>query len=121
FVKLDQRKEVQSKMKHILKPSRTISQQAITIWKSQYVISHICTLLLLCSLLLVAHYFNWYLWIIVVLYISIVITICKMIYMVVIYPSLLQKSWTYQMVEAFIQERHGVLHSHHTVIPTSHV
>src|SRR5699024_3174669 len=61
------------------------------------------------------------LWIIIVLYISIVITICKMIYMVVIYPSLLQTSWTYQMDEAFIQERHGVLHSHHIVIPTSHV
>lgn len=44
-----------------------------------------------------------------------------MIYMVVIYPSLLQKSWTYQIDEAFIQERHGVLHLHHTVIPTSHV
>jgi len=108
-------------MKNILEPNQTISQEAITIWKRQYIISHISTLLLLCSLLLVAHYFNWYLWSIIALYISIVIMVVKTIYMTTIYPSLLQKSWRYQIDEVFIQEWHGVFHLHHTVIPTDKV
>jgi len=108
-------------MRNILEPNQTISLKAITIWKIQYMISHISTLLLLCSFLLVAHYFNWDLWAIIVLYISIAMMICKTIYMTMIHPSSLQKSWGYQIDEAFVQARHGVLHIHHTVIPTDKV
>lgn len=104
-------------MENITEPTQTISPKVISVWRFQYMKSHISILLILCTLLFVAHYFHWYTWIILALYVVTAAIFIKMIYKLTIYPQLLQKSWRYQIDKDYIQISYGVFHLRRTMVP----
>ncbi|TDL31075.1 hypothetical protein E2R51_14865 [Jeotgalibacillus sp. S-D1] len=105
----------------IPEPSRPISAKIVDIWRWTNTIGHSVTLLILGVLLYFDHHNNWVSWIDNVLYILIGLFIISAVYSIFIEPSILQKSWRYEISEEFVQLKHGRFNQYHTLIPMTKV
>lgn len=108
-------------MKQIPIPTERISPKAITVWRIQDLIFYSFTLLLFSALLFLTHYYHWFDWIRILLLITIGIIILQTVYKLSLHPILLQKTWRYSINMDYVQIRHGIFHTFHTIIPMSRI
>lgn len=108
-------------MQQIPEPTQKISPKAITVWRIGDAFSAFITLLILFSLLFAQHYFDWYNWIGMILYLLIGYVFLRSIYKLTIKPIYLQRTWRYEIDEDHIQMKHGFFHKYHLLVPMSRV
>jgi|SRR5699024_772905 len=108
-------------MQHIPEPTQKISPKAITVWRISSAFSAMITLIVLLSLLFASHYFDWYNWVSIVLYLLIGYVILQSIYKLAVHPVYLQRTWRYEIDEGHIQMKHGFFHRYHLIVPMSRV
>ncbi|GGB55662.1 PH domain-containing protein [Virgibacillus dakarensis] len=108
-------------MNIINEPDNHISQDAVTVWRISNSIGEGIALIVLAGLLWAGYYFDWYHWIIIVLWVLIVLTPISAIWSVFMEPLLLQKYWRYGINEEFVQLKHGILNEEHIIIPMTKV
>ncbi|WP_203333606.1 PH domain-containing protein [Planococcus beigongshangi] len=109
-------------MEYILKePERQISTKIIKIWRTTNTIGHGSFLLVFGALLAASHYWDWYNWVNITLYILIGITVLSAIFSIFFEPVFIQRTWRYDVDENFIQLKHGRWNVEHTIIPMAKI
>lgn len=106
---------------HINEPLQRISPKATTMWKMSNTIGHGITLLILAILLYMEIAFSWRDWIGWILYIVTVLIMISAVYSILIEPSILQRTWRYEVDDEHIQLKHGAFTQTHTLIPITKV
>lgn len=108
-------------MYDIPEPTQEISPKAIAVWRIRDAFSKGITILILGAILFATHFFNWYEWIALILYMLIAYTLLKGIYQLTIKPVYLQRTWRYDIDPDFIQIKSGFLYRQHAIVPMSRV
>ena len=109
-------------MDYILnEPERKISPKIIPIWRVTNTIGHGAFLLGFSALLAASHYWDWYNWINITLYVLIGITVLSAIFSIFIEPVFVQRTWRYDVDENFIQLKHGRCNVEHKIIPMAKI
>ncbi|KGA95715.1 hypothetical protein AJ85_01720 [Alkalihalobacillus alcalophilus ATCC 27647 = CGMCC 1.3604] len=104
-------------LERIQDPSQKISPDAVKVWRISALVQHIISILVLAIILFLQQYFEWFDWIGYVAIGLLVIDVLYGIFAVFIRPTLLQRTWRYEVDEDFIQLKFGVLTKRHYIIP----
>lgn len=108
-------------MDMINEPENCISKDAIHVWRISNIIGHFIGLILLGGLLWASMTFDWYRWVIIILWSLIALDLLSTIWSIFLEPILLHKYWRYGVNAEFIQLKHGNLNETHIVIPMTKV
>ncbi|SET96329.1 hypothetical protein SAMN05421676_11284 [Salinibacillus kushneri] len=108
-------------MDSISEPENTISKDAIKVWRLSHIIEESIGLLIVIGLLTAGILFNWYQWVIIILWILAALTPLSAIWSILIRPIYLQKQWRFGVNEEFIQLKHGIFKQKHSIIPMTKV
>ncbi|MEK3890544.1 PH domain-containing protein [Bacillus sp. FSL K6-3431] len=105
----------------ITRPNRKISIVATKVWRLSNLIGHVTTLLILSILLYLDYHFSWVNWVGIILMLLTGLIGLSAIWSIVFEPILLQRSWRYDVDEAFVKLKHGSWTEEHVLIPMEKV
>lgn len=102
-------------------PNERISPRAVSMWRVSRTIGHVVFLLLLAVLTGMDMAWNWWDWVGWVLYALLGLTAVSGVLSIAIEPSILQRTWRYDVSEEYVQLKHGVLTRVHVLVPMTKV
>jgi len=102
-------------------PNERISPRAVSMWRVSRTIGHAVCLLLLAVLTGMDTAWNWWGWVGWVLYSLIGLTALSGVLSIAIEPTMLQRTWRYDVSEEYVQLKHGVLTRVHVLVPMTKV
>lgn len=102
-------------------PNERISPRAVSMWRVSRTIGHAVFLLLLAVLTGMDMAWNWWDWVGWVLYSLIGLAAVSGILFIAIEPTMLQRTWRYNVSEEYVQLKHGVLTRVHVLVPMTKV
>lgn len=108
-------------MDTISEPKNRISSDAVIVWRISNIIGHIIIIIVTIGLLWAGMFYDWYQWVIIVLWIIVGFDLLSTIWSIFIEPVLLQKYWRYGINSEFVQLKHGILNETHIIIPTTKI
>lgn len=109
------------RMESIYEPTSRISKQAIKVWRLSNLITDVIGIIIIGALLWAGIYFDWFQWIITILWILLGVAPLFSIWSVFFEPSLLYKYWRYGMDEEYVRLKYGIFNRKHTVIPMTKI
>ncbi|MCI2255160.1 PH domain-containing protein [Domibacillus sp. PGB-M46] len=106
---------------NIKAPSKSISPQAVKMWRLSRAIGHAAAFFLISALLAMDAAWGWWSWIGWLLYGSAGFTLLSAVFTIGIEPSILQRTWRYEVSEEYVQLKHGALTRVHVLVPMAKV
>lgn len=100
---------------------QNISKRAINVWRLSNILVEGIIYVILIGLLWTSNYFDWYQWITIILWVSVITAPLGLVWSIVFEPKFKQKYWKYGINEHFIYLKHGRFFSNTVVIPMTKV
>jgi uncharacterized protein len=106
---------------HIDEPTEKISNNVVKVWRISNTLGHLSVLIIIAILGVCSEKFGWFGWISIVLYILGGLAILSSIFLIVVKPIYVQRTWRYKIDQQFVQLKHGKWQVKHTLIPMEKV
>lgn len=108
-------------MYELQEPTRKISKDAIKVWRITNTIVDVIALIVFAALLWSSYQFDWFHWVIIILWILLILTPVFAIWSIIIEPKLKQRYWRYDIDENYVRLRHGIFNRIDAVIPMTKI
>lgn len=108
-------------MYELLEPTKRISKNAVTVWRITNALIDLIGILIGIGLLWASYTFDWYRWIVIVLWVLLILAPLFAIWSVIIEPKLLHRYWRYGIDQNYVRLRYGIINRTEAVVPMTKI